>query len=192
MGNSSSNPPPEGEVRTTIHKTLFFQEILVHSFLLDADFDTCQIPRLCPRKNVSTLFCSNFTFPLLQAMFHPPTALNENVLQFLSLGEAKKILTDLNMILHRTAFSPRASNPCFILAILISLAFCGFSISFFLPSQFDTAKPGKGDSGSSIGFGICFLLLGLFLPYLCFFFLVAITKSARKRQLVNYVGEWNR
>ena len=32
---------------------LYFQEILIHSFLLDADFNTCQLPLICPRKNVS-------------------------------------------------------------------------------------------------------------------------------------------
>ena len=50
----------------------------------------------------------------------------------------------------------------------------------------------QDDSSSSIGVSIGGLVLGLMLPYLCFFILVAITKSARKRQLVNYVGEWNR
>ena len=135
MGNSSSNPPPEGEVRTTIHKTLFFQEVLVHSFLLDADFDTCQIPLICPRKNVSSQICYNSYCPRFQAMFHPPSGLNENVQQFLTLAEAQKILSDLNKILHRTAFNPRVSNPCFILAVLISLGSSGI----FTPSIFTSS-----------------------------------------------------
>jgi len=191
MGNASSNPPSDGE------------EILIHSFLLDADFDTCQVPLMCPRKN---------------AMFHPPAGLNDNVQQFLSLAEAQKILADLTKILHKTAFNPRVSNPCFLLAVLISFG----SIGIFTPSitssagimpELDSWKgPGLGEqgpyderleerwggervnreeSGSSIGFGIGGLLFGSFLPYLCFFVLVAITKSSRKRQLTSYVAEWN-
>ena len=50
----------------------------------------------------------------------------------------------------------------------------------------------KDDSGSLIGVSIGGLFLGAILPYLCFFILVAITKSCRKRQLTNYVAEWNR
>ena len=50
----------------------------------------------------------------------------------------------------------------------------------------------KDDDSSSIGVSIGGLVLGLMLPYLCFFILVAITKSCRKRQLTNYVAEWNR
>ena len=36
------------------------------------------------------------------------------------------------------------------------------------------------------------LLVGLTLPYLVFFIIVAVAKSCRKRQLTNYVYEWNR
>jgi len=193
MGNSSSNPPPEGE------------EILIHSFLLDADFDTCQVPLICPRKN---------------AMFHPPTGLNENVQHFLSLAEAQKIIADLNKILHKTAFNPRVSNPCFLLAVLISLGSSGIFTSSMtsrmqtsmaagneeiennwrilrgeepdrpLNGEFEN-RESKDESGSWIGVSIGGLVLGAMLPYLCFFILVAITKSCRKRQLTNYVAEWN-
>ena len=75
MGNSSSNPPPEGEVRTIylcVWITFYFKEILVHSFLLDADFDTCQVPLICPRKNVSNLFCCTFFYILISG-YVPPT-----------------------------------------------------------------------------------------------------------------------
>jgi len=176
MGNSSSNRPPEGE------------EVLVHSFLLDADFDACQVPLICPRKN---------------AMFHPPTGLNDNVQHFLSLAEAQKILADLNKILHNTAFNPRVSNPCFLLAVLISLGSGGIFTPFMtslnswkgddkLEERWGGETVTREDSGSSIGINIGGLLLGLFLPYLVFFLIVAITKSSRKRQLTNYVGDWNR
>jgi len=183
MGNSSSNPPPEGE------------EILIHSFLLDADFDTCQVPLICPRKN---------------AMFHPPTGLNDNVQHFLSLAEAQTIVADLNKILHNTAFNPRVSNPCFLLAVLISFGSSGIFTSSMTSGinlagneEIETNWRGneetnwrgneesKDDDSSSIGVSIGGLVLGLMLPYLCFFILVAITKSCRKRQLTNYVAEWN-
>lgn len=175
MGNSSSNPPPEGE------------EILIHSFLLDADFDTCQVPLICPRKN---------------AMFHPPTGLNDNVQHFLSLAEAQTIVADLNKILHNTAFNPRVSNPCFLLAVLISFGSSGIFTSSMtsginlagneeIENNLRGNEESKDDDSSSIGVSIGGLVLGLMLPYLCFFILVAITKSCRKRQLTNYVAEWN-
>ena len=53
-------------------------------------------------------------------------------------------------------------------------------------------RESKDESGSWIGVSIGGLVLGAMLPYLCFFILVAITKSCRKRQLTNYVAEWNR
>jgi len=175
MGNSSSNPPPEGE------------EILIHSFLLDADFDTCQVPLICPRKN---------------AMFHPPTGLSDNVQHFLSLAEAQTIVADLNKILHNTAFNPRVSNPCFLLAVLISFGSSGIFTSSMtsgitlagneeIENNLRGNEESKDDDSSSIGVSIGGLVLGLMLPYLCFFILVAITKSCRKRQLTNYVAEWN-
>ena len=172
-------------------------------------------------------------------MFHPPGGLNDNVQQFLTLAEAQKILADLNKILHKTAFNPRVSNPCFLIAVLISFGSIGMFSSFMTSSTssvgimpgLDSWKgkldkqlltqahlelgPGLGDQGpytgdenlgerwggekvnrddisSRIGLGIGGLLFGGILPYLCFFVLVAITKSSRKRQLTSYVAEWNR
>ena len=93
------------------------------------------LPLICPRKNVSSQICYNSYCPRFQAMFHPPSGLNENVQQFLTLAEAQKILSDLNKILHRTAFNPRVSNPCFILAVLISLGSSGI----FTPSIFTSS-----------------------------------------------------
>ena len=61
-----------------------------------------------------------------------------------------------------------------------------------LEERWGGEKVNREDRSSSIGFGIGGLLFGSFLPYLCFFVLVAITKSSRKRQLTNYVAEWNR
>jgi len=137
-------------------------------------------------------------------MFHPPTGLNDNVQQFLSLEEARKILADLNKILHNTAFNPRVSNPCFLLAVLISLGSSGIFTSFMTSSIDLNSWSGDEEleekwggetvkrEDSSIGISIGGFLLGGFLPFLVFFLIVAITKSSRKRQLTNYVGEWNR
>jgi len=151
-------------------------------------------------------------------MFHPPTGLNENVQQFLSLAEAQKIIADLNKILHNTAFNPRVSNPCFLLAVLVTFAGTGIFTSSMISgisdidfgsdpeiennwrilrgeepfNEFSENSRSKEDSGSSIGLKVGGFVVGLMLPYLCFFILVAIFKSSRKRQLTNYVAEWNR
>ena len=110
-------------------------------------------------------------------------------------------MADLNKILHNTAFNPRVSNPCFLLAVLISLGSSGIftssmtsSIDFNekLEERWDGETVTREDSGSSIGVSIGGFLLGGFLPFLVFFIIVAITKSSRKRQLTNYVGDWNR
>ena len=169
-------------------------------------------------------------------MFHTPASLNDIVQHFLRISEAKKILAELNKILHLTVFNPRVSNPCFLIAVLISFGSIGMFSSFMTSSVgimpgLDSWKgkldkqlltqahlelgPGLGDQGpykgdenleerwggekvnrddisSRIGLGIGGLLFGGVLPYLCFFVLVAITKSSRKRQLTSYVAEWNR
>ena len=111
-------------------------------------------------------------------MFHTPAFLDDNVQQFLRLAEAKKILADLNKILHLTAFNPRVSNPCFPLAVLTSLGTCGILVWHSRGNPFLWYLGG--------------LLAGLILPYLVFFILVTVAKSWRTRQLTNYVAEWNR
>ena len=52
-----------------------------------------------------------------QAMFHPPSTLEENVQQFVTLDEAKKILADLNQILDRTKFYP--SFPALLIMLIM-------------------------------------------------------------------------
>ena len=61
-----------------------------------------------------------------------------------------------------------------------------------LEERWGGEKVNRDDISSRIGLGIGGLLFGGVLPYLCFFVLVAITKSSRKRQLTSYVAEWNR
>lgn len=106
MGNTRSSTPAQRE-----------EEIVIHSFLLCAEYDDCQLPLVCPRKN---------------AMFDPPTSLSENVHQFLELSEAQKIVADLNRILHRTAFNPKLTNPCFLLALLFYFMFLGIVLPLLL------------------------------------------------------------
>ena len=126
-----------------------------------------------------------------QAMFHPPGSLNDNVQQFLMLAEAQKVLADLNQILHKTAFNPRISNPCFLLAVLSTFLFSGAFTAPFLTHISDMTND-FDDGGSSIGLNIGGLLLTMFLPFLCFFVLVYYFKASRKRQLLNHVADLNR
>jgi len=162
MGSRNSTPGVVGE------------EILIHSFELDPDADTCQMPWICPRKN---------------AMFHPPESLNENVQQFLSLAEAEKILADLNAILHRTAFSPGLCNPCFLLALLSSCGASGIFISEMATRDF--SDYGR-NAGLQIQLRIFGFLVGLMLPFICFLVLLCVTRSSRRKQLTNYIADWNR
>ena len=147
---------------------------------------------ICPRKNVRrfNLF-RNFHFKALtlQAMFHPPESLNENVQQFLSLAEAEKILADLNAILHRTAFSPGLCNPCFLLALLSSCGASGIFISEMVSRDF--SDYGR-NAGLQIQLRIFGFLVGLMLPFICFLILLCVTRSSRRKQLTNYIADWNR
>ena len=96
-------------------------------------------------------------FPMIslsfEAMFHPPASLNDSVQQFLMLAEAQKILADLNQILHKTAFNPRISNPCFLLAVLSTFLFSGIFTAPFLTHISDMTND-FDDGGSSIGLNI--------------------------------------
>ena len=122
-------------------------------------------------------------------MFHPPESLNENVQQFLSLTEAQKILTDINAILHRTAFSPGCSNPCFLFGLLASCGAGGIFISEMATRDF--SDYGR-NAGLQIQLRIFCFLVGLILPFICFFVLLCVTKSSRRKQLINYIADWNR
>ena len=152
-------------------------------------------------------------------MFHPPSSLPEHVQHFLPLEEARRVLADLNRILHTTAFNPRASNPCFCLALLLSLGSMGYVLPFSLLSSLTSPTDDDDDyknsaaykkiypdepkerwggedvdsssSSSSIGLNIGLMVFFMFLPYAVFFFLVYYMKSARKRRLLRYVRKWN-
>ena len=132
-------------------------------------------------------------FPLIslsfEAMFHPPASLNDNVQHFLTLSEAQKILADLNQILHKTAFNPKPSNPCFLLAVLFT-----FVCSGFFPFVITTGLENSTDpnSGMYIGGAIGALIFAIVLPYTCFFCLTCHFRTSRKRQLTNYVAQVNR
>ena len=132
-------------------------------------------------------------FPLIslsfEAMFHPPASLNDNVQHFLTLSEAQKILADLNQILHKTAFNPKPSNPCFLLAVLFT-----FVCSGFFPFVITTGLENSTDQnrGFYIGGTIGALIFAIVLAYTCFFCLTCHFRTSRKRQLTNYVAQVNR
>lgn len=157
MGNASSHPHTDP------------QDILIHQFLLDADFDTCQLPWICPRRN---------------AQFIPPSSLGPNTNHFLPLEEALRILKDLNSILHETAFNPRPTNPCFLLTILFT-----FIVPGLLPILSIKDDSYLENFGQRMGL---VLGLGLGLPWLLYFCMLIYFRMARKRRLTQYVAQWNR
>ena len=167
----------------------FFQEILIHSFLLDADADTCQLPFICPRKTVRRQFgFYSINYFTQQAMFHPPGSLNENVQQFLSLAEAQKILSDLNKILRKTSFSPKPSNPCLLLAFLASFGVAGLFTVFMATHEWKDSR----NLGLYIQLSIfCFVVI-MMLPFTCFLVLLCVSKSSRRKRMIGYVANWNR
>jgi len=139
-------------------------------------------------------------------MFHPPSGLPEQVQHFLGLEDARRLLADLNRILHTTAFNPRVSNPCFCLALLLSFGSLGFilPVSLGFPTGYESSDDYSGEhkerwggeevdrsSSSPIGMNIGLMLFLMFLPYSVFFFLVYYMKSARKRRLLRHVRKWN-
>jgi len=168
MGNTSSNPPPERE------------EILIHSFLLDADYDTCQLPLIFPRKN---------------AMFQTPAVLDDNVQEFLRLEEAEKILADLNKILRLTAFNPTVFNPCFLLAVVASYGILSLHHSSSdekeVEYEWEELTVGEEEEEEEKEEEERSKTILWILPYLCFVVIVLVAKFCRKRKLTNYVAEWN-
>ena len=121
-------------------------------------------------------------------MFNPVASLNENVQQFLSLAEAQKILADLNEILHKTGFSPKPSNPCFLLALLASFGTVAPFVMLMATSDFSNPRT----AGLQINLYIAVFVVGMMLPYVCFFVLLIYMKSLRRKQLTNYIADWNR
>ena len=101
-------------------------------------------------------------------MFNPVASLNENVQQFLSLAEAQKILADLNEILHKTGFSPKPSNPCFLLALLASFGTVAPFVMLMTMSDFSNPRT----AGLQIQMSIAVFVVGMMIPYVCFFILV--------------------
>ena len=77
-------------------------------------------------------------------MFEPPTSLSENVQQFLELSEAQKIVADLNRILHKTAFNPKLTNPCFLLALLFYFMFLGIVLPLLMRFSLNEEEPSTG------------------------------------------------
>ena len=121
-------------------------------------------------------------------MFNPIASLNENVQQFLSIAEAQKILADLNEILHKTGFSPKPSNPCFLLALLASFGTVAPFVMLITMSDFSNSR----NAGLQIQMSVALFVVSMMLPFVCFFVLLIYMKSSRRKQLTNYIADWNR
>ena len=109
----------------------------------------------------------------LQAMFHPPSTLEENVLQFLTLDEAKKILADLNQILDRTKFYP--SFP----ALLIMLTMIATNV-WLLTSWISPHINWR------------FMISVNLLPWILLYLIRFCFKNLQRKRLTNYVADLNR
>jgi len=158
MGNSGSTAPPDSN------------DVLVHSFQLDADTDYCSLPICCPGK---------------QAMFHPPKNFSSHLTTFIPHGEGVKMIEEINSILRATAFPNRQCNLFFFLCMLASFSSVGFfNIGLMRSIGFDDASDGIVGS-------IGFMMAGLFLPYVLYFGLMIYKKVSRKTKLLSYVQEWN-
>jgi len=96
MGMTSSTPQPDS------------QDVLIHSFQLDAENSYCAVSKLCPKK---------------QAMFHVPANVPEHIEHFLPLKDIKKILEDLNEILKNTGFPMNFTNPVLIVSFAVFFLF---------------------------------------------------------------------
>ena len=174
MGNSGSSAPTDSN------------DVLVHSFQLDADTDFCSLPICCPGKQVSRRIIEQFDgkpskCSHLQAMFHKPRNFSAHLENFIPYAEGGKMIEEINTILRDTAFPNRQCNPFFILCMLLSFLSIGPSILNMM-SQ---------DSPDSVGSSVTFILLGVFLPYIPYFGLMIYKRISRKNCLLNFVCEWN-
>ena len=106
-------------------------------------------------------------------MFHPPSTLEENVLQFLTLDEAKKILADLNQILDRTKFYP--SFPA-LLIMLIMIATNVWLLTGWI-SPHVTWR---------------FMISVNLLPWILLYLIRFCFKNLQRKRLTNYVADLNR
>lgn len=156
MGNSDSQPAPSME------------DVLIHAFKLDADFNICSIPFICPRK---------------QAMFHVPSALSDHLEHFFPLKEVKTVIEDLNNILTATGFNPRPSNPLFLISMLFMFI---ISMSGVMGSVVNF------DESSNVGVSIAVPFIVGFLPFICFFLFSYYMRKKRERDLMGYINQWNR
>lgn len=141
------------------------QDVLIHSFQLDADNSCCAVSKLCPRK---------------QAMFHVPLNVTDHLEHFLPLKDITRILEDLNQILKSTGFPLNCTNPVFILT---------FVVVFLLPNLITPVLISDSDIGIAIVPLVLILAVVLFIINFLLFF---ICRSKRKNGILSYLKEWNR
>lgn len=154
MESSSSSAPPDSN------------DVLVHSFQLDADTDYCSLPICCPGK---------------QAMFHTPKNFSAHLSHFIPYQDGVRMIEEINAILRSTAFPNRQCNLFFLICMCLSFA------SLTLP----LSSMSSATSGSDVGVSLGGLLGGIFFPYVIYFGLMLYKKHSRKSSLLNFVQEWN-
>merc|ERR1711874_270588 len=141
-------------------------DVLVHSFQLDADTDYCSMPICCPRK---------------QAMFHTPRNFSAHLSHFLPYQDGVKMIEEINAILRSTAFPNRQCNPFFLICMLISFLSLPFFMTPFMVNVGDSFEP-----TSILG-----IIIPMFVPYIIYFVLMFYKKSSRKNGLLGFVADWN-
>eukprot|EP00091_Calanus_sinicus_P024991 TRINITY_DN9293_c0_g1_i1.p1 TRINITY_DN9293_c0_g1~~TRINITY_DN9293_c0_g1_i1.p1 ORF type:complete len:125 (+),score=18.38 TRINITY_DN9293_c0_g1_i1:126-500(+) len=87
-------------------------DILVHSFQLDASTDFCSLPICWPNK---------------QAMLHPPRNFSAHLTNFLPYQDGVKMLEEINTILRDTAFP---NGPCNLLMLICIISASHLMLSY--------------------------------------------------------------
>jgi len=139
-------------------------DVLVHSFKLDANADTCSLP---------------FCYPGKQAMFHVPTNLSSYLSTFISHKEATNLIEDINKILLETAFVNTKCNPSLIICIVI-----GFLGSY---ATYEVIKHHVSELTLYLMSTTVF-----FLPYIFYFGLLKYQNSKRKERLISFINKWTK
>jgi len=103
LGSSEVPPSPEADPNN----------VLVHSFLLDAETDFFSLPICCPGK---------------QAMFHIPQNYSTHLVSFIPAQDTTKMIEEINKILKKTSFPTRKFNPLILSCMLVSFLIIFFGV----------------------------------------------------------------
>jgi len=191
MGNSDSAPRQVSN------------NILVHSFQLDADTDYCSLPCCCCRGK--------------QPMFHVPQSFNHHLTKFLSYNDGVMLIRTLNKILSKTAFPNKPCSPCVLITLILPwlciLPIWYFTYSIGILSEMDSNQlssffPELSEVGINTDKDVedrseqklttflivlitVTIIVGLCIPFTIYFCFQCIRKSERKRKLLKFLRFWN-